>query len=410
MNIEYLIWHVSHELHTIVRSWEGELHQNTAIESFCTRKDLQDRYFSIAAFAATISRQPARKPVDECPLLFTTGKNEHLLLYGYLKAGDTYFLVGPVRCTSRLRLKVHIEQAAITGDDLQAVFCCDFPRFCSTLLLMCNLFRKEILTQEDLVYENCVEQVSSFEVMAACSDLVFWRQESAEPHNPYDQELRELTSIEQGDVEMLKKSMREDYIGKLGVLSKNELRNAKNLGIVLMTLASRAAIRGGMMPEIAYSMSDVFIQRIEEMTDAVVVNTMIRQFEMEYTKEVVQIRMQNEKKSKEMHSIWVEECKSYIFRHLHEKIRVQEIAKSLHLNSSYLSDLFKQQESITLTDFILNEKVKLAKNLLIYSPYSYIEIATYLGFSSQSHLTKVFKKYTGRTLRQYREQYGKRKY
>ena len=122
--------------------------------------------------------------------------------------------------------------------------------------------------------------------MAACSDLVFWRQESAEPHNPYDQELRELTSIEQGDVEMLKKSMREDYIGKLGVLSKNELRNAKNLGIVLMTLASRAAIRGGMMPEIAYSMSDVFIQRIEEMTDAVVVNTMIRQFEMEYTKEV----------------------------------------------------------------------------------------------------------------------------
>lgn len=353
MNIVYLIWHVSHELHTIVRSWEGELHQNTAIESFCTRKDLQDRYFSIAAFAATISRQPARKPVDECPLLFTTGKNEHLLLYGYLKAGDTYFLVGPVRCTSRLRLKVHIEQAAITGDDLQAVFCCNFPRFCSTLLLMCNLFRKEILTQEDLVYENCVEQVSSFEVMAACSDLVFWRQESAEPHNPYDQELRELTSIEQGDV---------------------------------------------------------FIQRIEEMTDAVVVNTMIRQFEMEYTKEVARIRMQNEKKSKEMHSIWVEECKSYIFRHLHEKIRVQEIAKSLHLNSSYLSDLFKQQESITLTDFILNEKVKLAKNLLIYSPYSYIEIATYLGFSSQSHLTKVFKKYTGRTLRQYREQYGKRKY
>lgn len=69
------------------------------------------------------------------------------------------------------------------------------------------------------MYENCVEQVSSFEVMAACSDLVFWRQESAEPHNPYDQELRELTSIEQGDV---------------------------------------------------------FIQRIEEMTDAVVVNTMIR--------------------------------------------------------------------------------------------------------------------------------------
>ena len=62
---------------------------------------------------------------------------------------------------------------------------------------------------------------------------------------------------------------------------------------------------------------------------------------------------------------------------------------------------------MTLTDFILQEKVKLTKNLLAYSPYSYIEIATYPGFSSQSHLGKVFKKYTDMTLRQYRERYGR---
>ena len=54
----------------------------------------------------------------------------------------------------------------------------------------------------------------------------------------------------------------------------------------------------------------------------------------------------------------MEASKEYIFKHLHEKIRVQEIADYLHLNSSYLSELFKQQESMTLTDFILQEKVK----------------------------------------------------
>ena len=226
-------------------------------------------------------------------------------------------------------------------------------------------------------------------------------------HNPYEQEIRELTSIELGDIEMLKKSIGEDYLGKTGVLSKDELRNTKNLGIVVMTLASRAAIRGGLMPEISYSMSDVFIQKIEEMTDIVAIYTAIRQFEMEYAKLVAEIRKQDEKKSKEKQSIWVEASKEYIFKHLHEKIRVQEIADYLHLNSSYLSELFKQQESMTLTDFILQEKVKLTKNLLTYSPYSYIEIATYLGFSSQSHLGKVFKKYTDMTLRQYRERYGR---
>ena len=57
---------------------------------------------------------------------------------------------------------------------------------------------------------------------------------------------------------------------------------------------------------------------------------------------------------------------------------------------------------ILLLVFIIScaVSVSLTKNLLTYSPYSYIEIATYLGFSSQSHLGKVFKKYTDMTLRQ----------
>ena len=78
-----------------------------------------------------------------------------------------------------------------------------------------------------------------------------------------------------------------------------------------------------------------------------------------------------------------------VFKHLHEKIRIQDIAGFLHLDANYLSELFKQCESITLTDFILKEKVKLTK---------------------KSHLGKVFKKYTEMTLRQYRQKYGQNFY
>ena len=55
---------------------------------------------------------------------------------------------------------------------------------------------------------------------------------------------------------------------------------------------------------------------------------------------------------------------------------------------------------------VIREKIERAKNLLTYSEYSYIEIATYLGFSSQSHLGAQFKKITGFTLLQYRNTYG----
>lgn len=61
---------------------------------------------------------------------------------------------------------------------------------------------------------------------------------------------------------------------------------------------------------------------------------------------------------------------------------------------------------ISLSRYILREKIERAKNLLTYSEYSYIEIATYLGFSSQSHLGAQFKKITGFTLLQYRNTYG----
>ena len=91
---------------------------------------------------------------------------------------------------------------------------------------------------------------------------------------------------------------------------------------------------------------------------------------------------------------------------LHGKIQVQDIAEKLGLNANYLSELFHKNEHVSLKDFIQKEKINMAKNLLIYSKYSYTEIAVYLGYSSQSHFGKQFKKYADMTPRRYREVYG----
>ena len=56
---------------------------------------------------------------------------------------------------------------------------------------------------------------------------------------------------------------------------------------------------------------------------------------------------------------------------------------------------------------ILNEKIKLVEKMLTYSPYSYVEIAAYLGFASQSHMGAEFKRLTGMTPRAYRNRYQK---
>lgn len=239
-NIDYLMQHISYELHTIIKNWTEHLSAQTKPEVVCVRKDMNDEYLPFSVFKDSI-----------------------------LSAEDTFTLTNS-----------------------PPIFCCNFYSFCSNVLLAHNLFSESPLIRDDLISSNCVKKAEDYDIMCNYSALIFERQEMDEPHNPYDQEIRESLSIENGDMEMYRKSISEDYIGKLGTLSKDALRNVKNLAIVLMTLASRAAIRGGLLPEIAFSMSDIFIQKIEEMTDPVVTLNLARQFQMEYVKAVAEIRQQ----------------------------------------------------------------------------------------------------------------------
>mgnify|MGYP000793609849 FL=1 len=59
---------------------------------------------------------------------------------------------------------------------------------------------------------------------------------------------------------------------------------------------------------------------------------------------------------------------------------------------------------MTLTDFILTKKSEEAARLLAYTDKSLIAVSDYLGFSSQSHFSRVFKKYIGKTPSGYKAQ------
>ena len=54
----------------------------------------------------------------------------------------------------------------------------------------------------------------------------------------------------------LRRCQKEKYEGRLGRVADEDLRNDKNIAIIVITLASRAAIRGGISPELAFTMAD----------------------------------------------------------------------------------------------------------------------------------------------------------
>lgn len=278
------------------------------------------------------------------------------------------------------------------------------------VLLAYNLYQESPLDKSTFLLSNFISPEADQNLQKHFSELVFQNREYGKSHNPYDQELREFSSIEHGDLEQLKRSHEEDYTGEVGQLAKDPLRQAKNISIVLITLASRAAIRGGLLPEVSFSLSDSYIQKIEECNDIPALFHLSRGAEFQYAQMVKDIIEQKKGLQNKNPNPHINKCKDYIFAHLHDKILITDIADELQINANYLSELFHKCEKMSLTEFIRNEKIKLAKNLLVYSQYTYIEIASYLGFSSQSHLGKQFKHVTGYTLKQYRQEFGMKEF
>ncbi|WP_405450003.1 AraC family transcriptional regulator [Paenibacillus sp. HJGM_3] len=95
----------------------------------------------------------------------------------------------------------------------------------------------------------------------------------------------------------------------------------------------------------------------------------------------------------------------YVKQHLHDPmLTLENIADYLVLSVSYVRLVFKETYLITLSDFIHQERLEQAKKLLTSTDWPVLDIAERSGFQSKTTFFTSFKKYTGLTPIQYREQ------
>lgn len=278
----------------------------------------------------------------------------------------------------------------------------------SNALLLYNVMQEIDLDLWDCYQMNFDVHNSAEVAQQYTSTVLFENRENDMLHNPYDQEVRLMDSIENGNMEQLKASWNETSPGTFGVLCKDPVQNGRYLAIYNVAASARAAIRGGLQPEMVLTMTDSYSQQIDELKDMSVLEPLIHDLQLKLTQMVKESKEAQTAANAEDPSPIIENFKTYVFRHLHSRLTVQEIAHELGVHPSYLTSLFCKQEGITPYRYILIQKIELTKNLLTYSDYSYIEIANYLGFASQSHLGAQFKSITGMTLKAYRDKYHKK--
>ena len=218
-------------------------------------------------------------------------------------------------------------------------------------------------------------------------------------HAPYDPELEFYSLVQLGDVSRVTELCSVSLLEKenLGQLSKNFLRHIKYHFVITTAMVARYCIEGGMETTTAYTLSDFYINKADVAGSAETISELHRIMCIDYTKRMQQLR------KKKVCSRHVALALDYIYDNLHTKITVPVLANYVDLNPSYFSRLFKEETGQTVSDYIRNKKIDTAKQMLMYSDYSQIEISNILAFPSQSYFTEIFRKTTGVTPIKFRQ-------
>ena len=325
-------------------------------------------------------------------------------------------LFGGVECTDGLTLIL----GPIAISDVDQSFCklyalkhsasniyplrCSEKKLAALLLLIYSSITNKYVYLNDFLDESFMSQELIEQTYIKFGNIISNNTIGNKPHNPVVFEETIRRSIKNGDEDALKRALNSVYGNMRGTLAHNELRSAKNLAIVDVTIATRAAIEAGLSVEKLYTLSDAFIMEIEECKFPADAYALARACALRCTQMVSSFIKHI--KNKENSSLIVAKACEYIERHVYSKFNVEDLCKKLKVSKSYLSKQFKNEKKVTLGEYYRQRKIEVAKILLTSSDKSMYEIATLLNFNSQSHFGRVFLECSGWTPTHYRNNFS----
>lgn len=345
----------------------------------------------------TLAEQTALQKVpviyrDENKVFFACIKGKH----------NDFYLLGPM-CTgelSNVELHRYYKSYQIRTDYEQHPPRFDIQRFLATVELLDYELNGNVFHDDEILMENHLTQKSVIE---------FEREEARQVgeeehyHHTYQEEVRVMNYVREGNLEEIN-GAGEMLSGTVGKLSEDDFRHERNLGICSVTIATRAAIEGGVSPAKAYRLSDIYINRIDKAKNLTQVFQYRKQSLYDFTKLV------SEERERKTYSNYVEQCKDYINRYYHNKIYLSDLGDALGVSESHISRVFKKETGENIQKYIQRFRAERAANLLKYSEASLTEVSDYVCFNSQSHFGSVFKKYYHMTPGEYRRKFQKKEF
>lgn len=218
-------------------------------------------------------------------------------------------------------------------------------------------------------------------------------------HHTIEYEGQLLSFIQTGDLEGLRKFNAAGYVdGNIGKLANDTIRSRKNLFICMVTLVCRSAVRGGLDQELALTLSDQYIQRVEMLTNPAQIHAIGYEMMEDYCSKVASLCCPH------VGTVLAGDVIRYVSQNLDTGVTVDDVAKQMGMNRSQLSRSFKRMTGKTIASLSREMRLASAKQLLATTSKPLSEISAQLAFSSQSHFHNSFKRMTGQTPLEYRNQ------
>jgi transcriptional regulator GlxA family with amidase domain len=97
---------------------------------------------------------------------------------------------------------------------------------------------------------------------------------------------------------------------------------------------------------------------------------------------------------------------AFLRDHYHETVTNRQLARLVHMSVRNFERKFRSRFHLTPQRYLKKLRLRMASRALVYTRRSLTEVAIGCGFSDQSHFTREFRRYFGRTPREYRDQYA----
>ena len=228
---------------------------------------------------------------------------------------------------------------------------------------------------------------------------MFVQREEGFTRSSLESEFARYDAIKNGDIEAVEASIRSrmnDYLAGKGQLSDDPLRNNIYHFVVAVGIIARVCIDAGMPHNESYTLSDIYIRKVDRLRDPNAVVVLLYDMQRDYTMRMAKLHRNRRG------SAYVTRAVDYIYDHLDESLTMERLAQEVNLNPSYFSKLFAAEMGVTVKKYINRVKVETAKQMLENSDYSAADISLSLGYSSPGAFSSVFKTFTGTTPGAYR--------